>query len=521
MLFYNKEIIRNIERISFNSTRNNLISQSKVLTKNYSFLKGINKNTNQKFELEIYPIFLSFFNFVDMQKKDCSSLNQVIDCIRDNCSKGDVRYYPFSRKSKYSDLLQTLQNSLKIPLNKNNSRLWVYYKNSFDIVDLKDTLEKYGIVNSAIVILEINENNFWPSDRLKKENLNKTINKNLNLVGLANIGNTCYMNSILQLFLNNAEIKKIFLDKGEEDNKFYEFNINISKNKKKINNGELITEFISLLREKFVKGKKTITPKKFKEICGNYNSTFKGYDQQDAHDFYTFLVDNLHEETNIKSGRKKYDVKEESDTIDTSEYELSNEYWANTIRQNASYIYDLFFGQMKSTLTCNECNKIKIKYENFSAVELPIFEGKKIILEIILFRLPCTLSPFYKTENLTTGSYTYNFRLHDVVADIEYYIITITCSNQQLIFKIKVNKSADQINIKTENLIFDFKPERYNNNTANIEERLWSYPGNGVTYRMRIPEGAHFDWRTGGWIKTGEEEVPCFCVKAGSRVEFI
>ena len=400
--------LNNIERISFNSTRNNLISQSKVLTKNYSFLKGINKNTNQKFELEIYPIFLSFFNFVDMQKKDCSSLNQVIDCIRDNCSKGDVRYYPFSRKSKYSDLLQTLQNSLKIPLNKNNSRLWVYYKNSFDIVDLKDTLEKYGIVNSAIVILEINENNFWPSDRLKKENLNKTINKNLNLVGLANIGNTCYMNSILQLFLNNAEIKKIFLDKGEEDNKFYEFNINISKNKKKINNGELITEFISLLREKFVKGKKTITPKKFKEICGNYNSTFKGYDQQDAHDFYTFLVDNLHEETNIKSGRKKYDVKEESDTIDTSEYELSNEYWANTIRQNASYIYDLFFGQMKSTLTCNECNKIKIKYENFSAVELPIFEGKKIILEIILFRLPCTLSPFYKTENLTTNEINNN-----------------------------------------------------------------------------------------------------------------
>ena len=122
-----------------------------------------------------------------MQKKDCSSLNQVIDCIKENSYKGDVRYYPFSRKSKYSDLLQTLQNSLKIPLNKNNSRLWVYYKNSFDIVDLKDTLEKYGIVNSAIVILEINENNFWPSDRLKKENLNKTINKNLNLVGLANI----------------------------------------------------------------------------------------------------------------------------------------------------------------------------------------------------------------------------------------------------------------------------------------------------------------------------------------------
>ena len=78
--------------------------------------------------------------------------------------------------------------------------------------------------------------------------------------------------------------------------------------------------------------------------------------------------------------KKKYEIKEVSDTIDTTELELSNECWANSIRQNASYFYDLFFGQMKSTLTCKECNKIKIKYENFSAVELPIFEGKKIIL---------------------------------------------------------------------------------------------------------------------------------------------
>ena len=401
--------LNNLEKISLNSTRNNLSLQGKSLSKNYSFLKGINKKTHQKFELEIYPIFISFFNFVDIKKKDCSSLEQIMKSIKDNISKGDVRYYPFSRKSKYTEILQTLQNSLKITLNKNNSRLWLFYKNTMDICDFNDTLEKNGIVNNAVIILEINENNFWPSDLLKKEGLNKIKEKNLNLVGLANIGNTCYMNSILQLFLNNAEIKNIFLDRGEADNKFYEFCINKSKNKSNI--GDLISEFINLLKEKYVKSKKTITPKKFKEICGNYNATFKDYEQQDAHDFYTFLVDNLHEETNIKSfSKKKYDMKEESDTIDTTELELSNECWANSIRQNASYFFDLFFGQMKSTLTCKECNKIKIKYENFSAVELPIFESKKIVLEIILFRLPFTLSPFYKTETIINDEINPNYK---------------------------------------------------------------------------------------------------------------
>ena len=393
--------LNNLEKISLNSTRDNL-SLKKGLMKNYSFLKGISKKTHQKFELEIYPVFLAFFNFSDMQKKDSSSLEHIAQSIKENISKSDIKYYPFSRKSKYNDLLQTLQNSLKITLNKNNARLWTYYKNSLELSELNDTLEKNGIVNCATIILEINENNSWPSESLKKEGNNKVKNKNLNLVGLANIGNTCYMNSILQLFLNNAEIKKIFLDKGKEDNKFYEFTINKSKNKNKKMNGELIEEFINLLNEKFIKSKKTITPKKFKEICGEYNSTFKGFEQQDAHDFYTFLVDNLHEETNIKSTKKNFEMKEESDSIDTTELELSNECWANSIRKNASYIYDLFFGQMKSTLTCNECKKIKIKYENFSAVELPIFEGKKIILEIILFRLPFTLSPFYQIENLNS-----------------------------------------------------------------------------------------------------------------------
>ena len=390
-------ISSNVNSLSGHHYKNITLTPSKSLIKNYSFLKGENFETHQKFEIEIYPIFLLFFNFIDMQKKNCSALNQVVENIKEAIAKDNIKYYPFSRKTKFIDILHNLQSSLKISLTKKNSRLWVYYQERFEIIELNETLEKYGIINSAVIVLEINENNFWPSEKLIKEPLNKIKKKNLSLVGLMNIGNTCYMNSILQLFLNNQEIKDIFLNElrtKEEEAKFYEFIIN-----KKKANGELFLEFINLLKEKYIKNKKTITPKRFKEICGQYNETFKGFEQQDAHDFYTFLVDNLHEDTNIKSNSNNNQIKEESDTIDTTEIELSNEYWANSIRNNASYIYGLFFGQLKSTLTCSECNKDKLKYENFSALELPIPEGGKIIIEITLFRLPCTLSPFYKIES--------------------------------------------------------------------------------------------------------------------------
>ena len=209
------------------------------------------------------------------------------------------------------------------------------------------------------------------------------------------------MNSVLQIFLNIPKLKEIFVKQNEKENElFMNFVINSSKPKK----GALFKEFINLLKEKWVKEKKEIIPKKFKEICGEYNDTFKGFEQQDAHDFYTFLLDNLHEETNIKSDFIKVEENEEINER-TTENDLANEYWANNIRNNASYFNALFMGQLKSTLTCSVCNKSKIKYEPFTSLELPIPEGTKIILEITLFRLPYRLKPLFKNQNFIYDSY--------------------------------------------------------------------------------------------------------------------
>ena len=189
---------------------------------------------------------------------------QVVENIKHTILKDNIKYYQFSRKTKFLDLFHTLQNTLKIDLNKKNARLWVYYQDRFQISELNNTLEKYGIINSAVIVFEIKENNYWPSEKLIKE-LITIQSKSFSPMGLINIGNTCYMNSILQIFLNIQEIKNIFLKNfmsKEEEIKFYEFIIN-----KKESNGELITEFINLLKEKYIKKKKLLTPKKFKDIC--------------------------------------------------------------------------------------------------------------------------------------------------------------------------------------------------------------------------------------------------------------
>lgn len=397
-----KEVVRykiyiNEENTNSNidNTYNSPFKKEKKTKEN--IFTGIEIKTKKTFELELFPIFIGFFNYIDLLKNSNHSISQMKYLLRNKLSKEEVgiNFFAFSRKTKFSGIRKKLNNNQDI----NNIRFWAYYNERFETVKMSDTLEKLGIENKALVIIEEKINNVWPSENIKKDNhyKNRENNNEIYKVGLINIGNTCYMNSILQIFLNIEQIRDIFIHEDiEEEKKFLSFILNWED--KEIKNviqkkGYLIMELIHLLKEKWINEKDILNPTRFKEICGEYNPMFKTYDQQDAHDFYTFLIDKLHEETNIKANSTYNDI-ENSDSIDTNEIDLGNECWANNIRKNASYFYALFMGQLKSTLICSECNTQKIKFEPFSAIELPIPEGNSIIIEIILFRLPYSLRKF-------------------------------------------------------------------------------------------------------------------------------
>lgn len=97
------------------------------------------------------------------------------------------------------------------------------------------------------------------------------------------------------------------------------------------------------------------------------------------------MLDGLHEELNLRQ-EKPYFENPDSDNRDP--YELGLENWANSLRRDWSFIFFMFFGQLKSTLNCQTCDKMSLTFDNFTSIPLPLPEPSKILINIIIYRLP-------------------------------------------------------------------------------------------------------------------------------------
>ena len=206
--------------------------------------------------------------------------------------------------------------------------------------------------------------------------------------GIDNFGNTCYFNSVNQIFLNLPILQQIFLDKR--------IDYFICKNNKFGQQGKFLEIFKSLYWIK--KSKIGDTVVNLKKMVGKIKEDFNNSQQQDANEYLNFLIDTLHEEINMHASKIYIEERDEVFNNNTIN-EVGNIYWANSLRRNASFIDSLFMFQLKSNLKCKKCNTVKYNFENNYMFNLPLSLCKMVTVEIYLYKLPFIYKLYYPEIN--------------------------------------------------------------------------------------------------------------------------
>lgn len=212
-----------------------------------------------------------------------------------------------------------------------------------------------------------------------------------NLVGLRNLGNTCFMNSMIQCLNSIEPLQTFFRDR------FRDSDLNHGAELK----GRLAKEFHSL-SEDMQQGRSNsvLSPASLRALLVRYAPQFNGYNQQDSHECLRFFLDGLHEDLNRVRRKPKYvemkDIKGER-VSDASErwYQYS---------QNCgnSEIQDIFGGQLFSESHCGSCGHKSWTFDVFLDLSVEIPPGHRNVDISDCFRQFCTkenLSEDYRCES--------------------------------------------------------------------------------------------------------------------------
>ncbi|XP_061538015.1 ubiquitin carboxyl-terminal hydrolase 2a isoform X2 [Phycodurus eques] len=183
------------------------------------------------------------------------------------------------------------------------------------------------------------------------------------LVGLKNLGNTCFMNSILQCLSNTHSLRDYCLHNSHRRD--------LNNNSR--TNTALMEEFAKLIQTMWSStSSEAVSPSEFKTQIQRYAPRFVGYNQQDAQEFLRFLLDGLHNEVNRVTVRPRGTV-EDFDHLPNEE--KGKRMWSKYLEREDSKIVDLFVGQLKSSLTCSHCGFCSTVFDPFWDLSLPIAKG--------------------------------------------------------------------------------------------------------------------------------------------------
>jgi ubiquitin C-terminal hydrolase len=183
------------------------------------------------------------------------------------------------------------------------------------------------------------------------------------IVGIQNMGNTCYCNATLQLIRTCPEWNYYCLTT--------EFNKSESDPNKMmlLAYQDILKSLWSAYRPAYIRPLGFISEIR-KAVQGTPYEMFGGTMPNDSHEFLVYLLDHFHEALNIKLEFKDKEIPEHVSSIDRMRI-MGENGWNSFVSKNNSEIVKLFFGMIRKSITCTNCNNVTYRWEVFNSLKIP------------------------------------------------------------------------------------------------------------------------------------------------------
>ncbi|KAL3119439.1 hypothetical protein niasHT_002527 [Heterodera trifolii] len=178
----------------------------------------------------------------------------------------------------------------------------------------------------------------------------------LGRTGLSNMGNTCFMNAILQPLFHTPGFSQLFREKNAQ-----QF-VNGTK-------GTIAGAFSALIDQIWSSKFNAILPKVFMEFFdGHVNAELANGQQHDAHEFLIYLLAALHEDTNRVENRQSFDQNYDGTDLGAN----ASDFFEKSKLFSSSPVNDLFNLTTISVIKCITCNASSVRFESVNQLSIEL-----------------------------------------------------------------------------------------------------------------------------------------------------